>query len=64
MIYSTFRWGGYLLNDIEFDTPLIIHNVELKKDSVISHNNILYDMVNNISSVPYKFNNPVLDFSF
>ena len=54
--------GGYLLNDQEFVVPLIIKNSELKEQSKILDNNIIFDTVNNLSSVGYKINVPVLDF--
>ena len=54
--------GGYLLNDKEFINPLIIKNLELKNQSVIKKENIIYKMVNNISGVGYKINNQVLEF--
>ena len=54
--------GGYLLNDIDFHTPLIIKNSELKEQSEIDENNIIFDLINNLSSVGYKINIPVLEF--
>ena len=54
--------GGYLLNDQEFVVPLIIKNSELKEQSTILENNIIFETVNNLSSVGYKINVPVLDF--
>nr|ADO51613.1 rnapol [Moniliophthora roreri] len=54
--------GGYLLNDIDFISPLIINNPELKSQSIIREQNNIYDMANNISSVAYKINNQVLEF--
>lgn len=56
--------GGFLLNDKEFVSPLIIKNSELKQQSVINTNNNIFDLVNNISSVAYKINTQVLDFIF
>jgi hypothetical protein len=54
--------GGYLLNDKEFVSPLIIKNSELKDQSVIDKNNYIYKMINNMSSVGFKINEDVLDF--
>lgn len=46
--------GGYLLNDIDYTDNIIIDNWELKKNSVILSNNIIYSLVNNINSVPFS----------
>nr|YP_010697841.1 hypothetical protein P1S03_mgp04 [Porodaedalea chrysoloma]WCF76802.1 hypothetical protein [Porodaedalea chrysoloma] len=54
--------GGYLLNDVSYTQPLIIENSNLVKQSKILDNNIIYDMVNNISSVAFSINQKVLDF--
>ena len=52
--------GGYLLNDLEVITPLIIKNSELKYQSLIKDQNSVYDMVNSLSSVGFKINKEVL----
>ena len=54
--------GGYLLNDREYVSPLIIKNNELREQSDILEENIIYNTVNQLSSVGYKINIPVLDF--
>ena len=54
--------GGYLLNDNAFVLPLIIKNPELKEQSYIYDDNMVFETVNNLSSVGYKINIPVLDF--
>ena len=54
--------GGFLLNDKEYLIPLIIKNSELKDQSKIENENIIFDLVNNLSSVSYKINIPVLEF--
>src|SRR5882762_9066847 len=54
--------GGYLLNDTEFVTPLIFKNPELRDQSIIKNENIIFNMVNYISSVGFKINQQVLDF--
>lgn len=56
------RLGGFLNNDVKFTTPLIIENWELKKKSRILDPNVIYKMVNNLQSVPFKINIEVLDF--
>lgn len=54
--------GGFLLNDIDYTLPLIIKNSELKEQSSIKDVNIIFDTVNNLSSVGYKINTDVLEF--
>lgn len=56
--------GGYLLNDKDFIIPIIIKNPNLKEQSEIKEDNVIYDLVNNLSSVGYKINTQVLDFLF
>ena len=43
--------GGYLLNDKEYINPIIIKNHELREQSNIKDENIIFDTVNNLSSV-------------
>lgn len=54
--------GGYLLNDVKYISPLIIQNSELKEQSQILNNNNILEVINNLSSVGYKMNIPVLNF--
>jgi DNA-dependent RNA polymerase len=54
--------GGFLLNDKEYVTPLIIKNSELKDQSFVENENIIFGLVNHLSSVGYKINTLVLDF--
>ena len=54
--------GGYLLNDKEYVNPIIIKNHELREQSYINDENIIFDTVNNLSSVGYKINIPVLEY--
>lgn len=54
--------GGYLQNDKEYISPLIIKNSELKEQSHIKNENVIYDTINNLNSVGYKINIPVLEF--
>jgi DNA-dependent RNA polymerase len=56
------RLGGYLLNDEKITYNLIIENWELKESSVIKDSNIVFDLVNNMSSVGFKINKDVLNF--
>lgn len=54
--------GGYLLNDIEYTEEIIKQKWNNEKKTVISDKNVIYSLVNNISSVGYKINIDVLDF--
>ena len=60
--YTKNKLGGFLLNDKEYFLPLIIKNSELKEQSIIKSDNIIYDLVNYLSSVSFKINIPVLEF--
>jgi DNA-directed RNA polymerase len=54
--------GGYLLNDELYQENIIIHNSRLNKNSLILDKNIIYDTINNLSSVGYKINKDVYNF--
>jgi len=54
--------GGYLLNDELYQENIIIHNSRLNENSNILENNIIYDTINNLSSVGYKINKNVYNF--
>lgn len=56
------RLGGYLLNDIKTSDTLIIDKWNLKEPSEIENDNVVYNLVNNMSSVGYKINKDVLNF--
>ena len=60
--YSKELLGGYLLNDEVTTDTILIHNRNIKENSVIKDVNVLYDVVNKISSIGYKINKDVLDF--
>lgn len=53
---------GYLLNDVEYVDQLIIPKKSYGKDSKVSTENIIYHMINNISSTPFKINTQLLDY--
>jgi hypothetical protein len=55
------KLGGYLLNDTEYADPLILPNPSLDKQSKILNNNIIYKVINNINSIPYKINKELLN---
>lgn len=55
-------FGGYLLNGTEFTDKIILSNWELSSETRLLDKNDICDMVNKISSVPFKINDQVLDF--
>jgi len=55
------KLGGYLTNDIDVTDDLIISKRTVDKNSFMT-NKIIYDMVNNLSSIPYKINKEVFNF--
>lgn len=56
--------GGYLLNDDKYTDELIIQKWNFKQPTVIKDKNVIYDLINNISSVGYKINKDVLNFIY
>ena len=61
--YNSRSLGGYLLNNVRYCEDLIIKKKNIIKDiSIVKDDNIIYDMVNNISSTPYKINTELLDY--
>lgn len=54
--------GGFLLNDEMFIEKPIIENYILSRNSEIKDNNIIYDTINNLSSIGYKINKDVYNF--
>jgi hypothetical protein len=56
--------GGYLLNGELYEDAIIIKNSRLRSNSIISDNNIIYETINNMSSVGYKINKDVLNFIY
>lgn len=59
---SNNKFGGYLLNNVQYLEPLIIKNPFLVEDSKLEVNTIVYKMVDDISSVPFAINVEVLEF--
>jgi len=55
-------YGGYLYNGHLLEEDIIIKNYRLNNNSIISDKNIIYDTINNMSSVEYKINKDVLYF--
>jgi DNA-directed RNA polymerase len=60
--YSNDLNGGYLLNDDKYQEGLFIDKHAYKLESTISKDSDIFDMVNNISSTPFKINKDVLDY--
>jgi len=60
-VITPVKLGGYLTNDIDITEELIISKPTINKDSYMT-NKIIYDMVNNLSSIPYKINKQVFNF--
>jgi DNA-directed RNA polymerase, mitochondrial len=54
--------GGFLLNDELYVESLIIDKMNLAYKSSLSKDNIIYNLVDNINSVPFSINQEVLDF--
>ena len=54
--------GGYFLNDTFYNESIFIENWRLRNKPLIADTNIVYNTVNNISSVGYKINKDVLNF--
>lgn len=60
--YSKEHLGGYLLNDENFREDLLIEKKAYGTTSELFNDNKIYDMVNNISSIPYKINTDLLNY--
>jgi len=60
--YTKQCFGGYLLNDELTTDSLLKPKRNNKELTTIKDDNIIYDLVNNISSVGYKINKDVLEF--
>lgn len=58
------KLGGYLLNDVKYSNPPIRNKMGHKKDSTLEPENLIVDLVNGMSKVPYKINREVLDFVY
>ena len=56
------EFGAYLLYGIDYTDKIKLPNWELTSESKILDINKVCDMVNNFSSVPFKFNDKVLYF--
>lgn len=54
--------GGYLLNDVVNTDSIIIKKWSNKEHTIIKDDNVIYNIVNRVSSVGYKINKDVFDF--
>jgi DNA-dependent RNA polymerase len=60
--FNKAKLGGFLLNDEMFIEKPIIDNYILSKNAEIDDKNIIYDTINNLSSIGYKINKDVYNF--
>ena len=60
--YSKSKLGGYLLNDVNFREELFIKKQGYGVNSELTDNNKIYNMINKISSTPFKINVALLDY--
>ena len=54
--------AGYLVNDEKFTDELFVNKHAYAIRPELSENKKIYDMLNNISSTPFKINKPLLDY--
>ena len=62
LINGVIKVGGYLNNDIKFFLDLFIDKVGYDHPTELHKNNLFIDLINGVSSVPYKINNEVLQY--
>lgn len=60
--YDKNKLGGYLLNDEEEATELVIEKSAYKSPSFIENTSIIYDIVNSLNSTGFKINSELLEF--
>lgn len=60
--YTKDALGGYLLNDVKFSEGLFIEKKAYSINSVLSDCSKIYDMINKISSTPFKINETLLNY--
>lgn len=60
--YEHNKLGGYLLNDEKFSYELFVEKKGYSLSSVVSIDNKIYAMVNNITGTPFKINQTLLDY--
>lgn len=47
--------GGYLLNDVKYTDSFILTKNKQAKLPIIHENNLIYDVINNMNSVGFKY---------
>ena len=60
--FSKKEKGGYLLNDVKYNEDIIIDKNCYALNTLINKSSGVYNMINHISSVPFKINVELLDF--
>ena len=60
--YSNEKTGGYLLNNEKYFKGLFIDKHAYAYNSILQTKNDIYDMVNKISSTPFKINKDLLNY--
>lgn len=60
--YTKTSYGGYLLNDVKFKSSLFIPKKGYGVNSELKDDNIIYDLINHISSTPFKINTTLLNY--
>lgn len=54
--------GGYLLNNEEIIHPLFTKNIHQSEQSSIIKNSVILKSINDIMKIPFKINNPLLEY--
>jgi DNA-dependent RNA polymerase len=60
--YSNSEYGGYLLNDVEYNNSLILDKIGYDLPSKVVNNNIIYEVANNMMSSSFKVNKALLTY--
>jgi len=60
--YSDKEYGGYLLNDVEYNESLIKEKIAYDIPSSIQDENIIYFVVNKMMETPFKVNKDLLNY--
>jgi DNA-directed RNA polymerase len=58
------KLGGYLLNDEKYTEHIIKDRIGHEKTTTLEEDNLIVDMVNGLSKVPFKINVDTLDFIY
>jgi hypothetical protein len=60
--YSKEEFGGYLLNGVEYDEPLITPKIGYGVPSKVLSDNVLYFVINKMMETPFKINKELLNY--